>query len=75
MKPAIVAVLLEARGAALCDTCVAGAVGVDHATAGSVTSSLAGLTDFLRDRSRCSRCDAVTVVTQAIVLPRALPAA
>lgn len=75
MKPAIVAALLDARGAALCDACVAGAVGADRVAVGSVAADLAVLADFLRDRSRCSRCQAVTDVTQVLVLPRTLPAA
>jgi hypothetical protein len=75
MKPAIVAMLLDARGAAVCDACVAAALGVDRGSVEPVLATLAGLSDFLRDRSRCSRCETVTSVTQALVLPRTLPAA
>jgi hypothetical protein len=75
MKAAVVALLLEARGGALCDACLAHALGVDGDAVGSVTTELAALNDYLRDRSRCARCHSVASVTQAIVLPRRLPAA
>jgi hypothetical protein len=73
MKSDVVAVLLDARGAALCDECVGQALGVDGTVISKIVARLSTLPDFLRDSSTCSRCRRVALVTQTVVIPHALP--
>lgn len=73
MKSALVALLLDARGAALCDDCIGRALGFDGRAVTRVASELSVSPDYLRDSWACSRCRRRRVVTQAVITPHVLP--
>ncbi|MBI2203728.1 MAG: hypothetical protein HYU41_07760 [Candidatus Rokubacteria bacterium] len=74
-KPALVALLLDARGEALCDDCLARALRAAPADVTRTTGELSASPDFLKDVWRCSGCRRIRPVTRTVLLPHSVPLA